>query len=251
MAVISRSSAFRALALLATAVPVAAFGAGSTPASGTSATGAQSTALDPTLPVEVETGSRQVIGDGVWFARYLRAPQTVECLSNKEAQCRDQRLEVVNESKVDLLCKAMVPTVDGNSEERQVLVPQERTREVAAGFLSGDQSLKLRTVTCSALPPMPALDPAPPAGCRPEAIDGQGLEAFYPAVSRALQEEGPVTVYFKLMEPEGKATGIFVGQSSLSQQLDQAAMLYIANLTFKTACPKSQFRLRVRFKLTD
>ena len=99
--------------------------------------------------------------------------------------------------------------------------------------------------------PAPPLNPAPPAGCRPEITAGPGVEAFYPDLSRKLGEEGPVTVYFRLDQAEGQAMQIQVGQSSLSAELDQAAMLYIANQTFKVACPGNQFRLRVRFKLQE
>jgi TonB family protein len=77
------------------------------------------------------------------------------------------------------------------------------------------------------------------------------VDAFYPELSRRLQEEGPVAVYFRLEQEEGAATAIRVGQSSLSAQLDEAAMLYIANQTFRVACPKHEFRLRVRFRLQD
>jgi TonB family protein len=82
-------------------------------------------------------------------------------------------------------------------------------------------------------------------------IAGPPVDAFYPDISRRLLEEGPVTVYFRLEQAEGPATNIWVGQSSLSAQLDEAAALYIANQTFKVACPQNQFRLRVRFKLQD
>lgn len=211
------------------------------------------TALDPTLPVEVESTGRKPVGDTAdgWYARYLRAPQTVDCLGQAETQCRDQRLEVTSEAKVDLVCKTLVPLPDGTNEERRTLVSPGRTRILAAAFLPADQTLKLRTVSCETLPPLPALDPAPPAGCRPEIIAGPPVTAFYPDISRRLQEEGPVVVYFRLEQAEGPATEITIGQSSLSAQLDEAAALYIANQTFKVACPQNTFRLRVRFKLED
>jgi len=214
---------------------------------------ASGTELDSTLPVEVESTGRKDVGtagDG-WYARYLRAPQTVDCLGNAGTQCREQRLEVTSEAKTDLICKTLVPLADGTNDERSVMLPAGRTKTVAEAFLPTDQTLKLRTVSCSILPAPPALDPAPPAGCRPEITAGPGVEAFYPDVSRRLQQEGPVTVYFRLDQAEGQAMQIQVGQSSLSPELDQAAMLYIANQTFKVACPGNQFRLRVRFKLQD
>ena len=211
------------------------------------------TELDSTLPVEVESTGRKTVGTGTdgWYARYLRAPQTVDCLGNADTQCREQRLEVTSEAKTDLICKTLVPMADGTNDERSIMLPSGRTKTVAEAFLPTDQSLKLRTVSCDTLPAAPALDPAPPAGCRPEVVSGPGVEAFYPDMSRRLQQEGPVTVYFRLDQPEGKAMQIQVGQSSLSPELDQAAMLYIANQTFKVTCPGNQFRLRVRFKLQD
>lgn len=232
-----------------------AFGAGSSPGKTKAdeipvATG---TELDSTLPVEVESTGRKAVGtagDG-WYARYLRAPQTVECLGQTGTQCREQRLEVTSEAKTDLICKTLVPMADGTNDERSIMLTAGRTKTVAEAFLPADQTLKLRTVTCDTLPAAPPLNPAPPAGCRPEITAGQGVEAFYPALSRKLGEEGPVTVYFRLDQPEGQAMQIQVGQSSLSAELDQAAMLYIANQTFKVACPGNQFRLRVRFKLQE
>jgi TonB family protein len=211
------------------------------------------TDLDPTLPVEVESTPRKLIGeagDG-WTARYLRAPQTVECLGRSDLQCREQRLEVTNEAKFDLLCKALVPNTEGESDDRLVLVPPGRTKTVAGAFLEADQTLKLRTVSCETLPALPSLDPAPPDGCRPESIAGQGVDAFYPPLSRQLLEEGPVTVYFRLEAAEGQATQLQVMQSSLSAQLDQAALRYVQSQTFKTTCPQHQFRLRVRFRIED
>jgi len=194
------------------------------------------TELDSTLPVEVESTGRKTVGAGSdgWYARYLRAPQTVDCLGNAGTQCREQRLEVTSEAKTDLICKTLVPMADGTNDERSIMLPSGRTKTVAEAFLPSDQSLKLRTVSCDLLPAAPALDPA-----------------FYPDMSRRLQQEGPVTVYFRLDQPEGQAMQIQVGQSSLSPELDQAAMLYIASQTFKVACPGNQFRLRVRFKLQD
>lgn len=214
---------------------------------------AAGTELDATLPVEVESTGRKALGEGTdgWYARYLRAPQTVECLGQADSQCREQRLEITSDAKVDLICKTMMPLADGTNEERRALVPPGRTKSIAEAFLPADQTLKLRTVSCEALPPPPALDPPPPSGCRPQVIAGPPVDAFYPDISRRLQEEGPVTVYFRLEEAEGAATNIWVGQSSLSSQLDEAATLYIANQTFKVDCPKNQFRLRVRFKLQD
>lgn len=214
---------------------------------------AEGTALDSTLPVEVESTGRKPVGtsgDG-WYARYLRAPQTVDCLGQAGTQCREQRLEVTSEAKTDLICKTLVPMADGTNDERSIMLTAGRTKTVAEAFLPADQTLKLRTVSCDTLPPAPALNPAPPAGCRPEITAGPGVEAFYPDLSRKLGEEGPVTVYFRLDQTEGQAMQIQVGQSSLSAELDQAAMLYIANQTFKVACPGNQFRLRVRFKLQE
>ncbi|MEY4377458.1 MAG: hypothetical protein RJB26_2008 [Pseudomonadota bacterium] len=236
-------------------VAAPAFGAGSSPGKTKAdevpvATG---TELDATLPVEVESTGRKEVGnsgDG-WYARYLRAPQTVECLGQAGSQCREQRLEVTSDAKTDLICKTLVPMADGTNDERSVMLTAGRTKTIAEAFLPADQTLKLRTVTCQTLPTAPALDPAPPAGCRPEITAGPGVEAFYPDLSRKLGEEGPVTVYFRLEQAEGQATAIQVGQSSLSAQLDEAAMLYIANQTFKVACPAHQFRLRVRFKLQE
>lgn len=231
------------------------YAAGSSPGKTKTAdiSAAGGTELDPTLPVEVESTGRKEVGtagDG-WYARYLRAPQPVECLGQAETQCREQRLEVSSEAKTDLICKTLVPLADGTNDERSILLPAGRTKTVAEAFLPTDQSLKLRTVSCAVLPPPPPLDPAPPAGCRPEITAGPGVEDFYPDLSRKLGEEGPVTVYFRLEQAEGQAMQIQVGQSSLSAQLDQAAMLYIANQTFKVACPGNQFRLRVRFKLQE
>ena len=211
------------------------------------------TALDPTLPVEVESTGRKTVGETTdgWYARYLRAPQTVDCLGQAETQCREQKLEVASDSKVDLVCKTLVPLSDGTNEERRVLIPPGRTKALAEAFLPADQTLKLRTVSCEALPAPPALDPPPPSGCRPEIIAGPPIDAFYPDISRRLQEEGPVVVYFRLEKPEGPASALYIGQSSFSAQLDEAAALYIANQTFKVACPQNNFRLRVRFKLQD
>ncbi len=236
-----------------TGVALAGVGSGAGKSAAVDLAPALGTDLDPTLPVEVESTPRQLIGEGGegWTARYLRAPQTVECLGRSDLQCREQRLEVTNEAKVDLLCKALVPTEEDGSDERLVLVPPGRKKTVAGAFLVADRTLKLRTVRCETLPVLPDLAPAPPTGCRPESIAGQGVEAFYPPLSRQLLEEGPVTVYFRLESAEGKATQLQVVQSSLSTQLDQAALLYVANQTFKTACPQHQFRLRVRFRIDD
>ncbi len=242
------------LALASVTTPLAT-AAGSSPGKmqATDLPTASGTELDSTLPVEVESTGRKTVGAGSdgWYARYLRAPQTVDCLGNAGTQCREQRLEVTSEAKTDLICKTLVPMADGTNDERSIMLPSGRTKTVAEAFLPSDQSLKLRTVSCDLLPAAPALDPAPPAGCRPEVVSGPGVEAFYPDMSRRLQQEGPVTVYFRLDQPEGQAMQIQVGQSSLSPELDQAAMLYIASQTFKVACPGNQFRLRVRFKLQD
>ena len=242
------------LALASVTTPLA-IAAGSSPGKmqATDLPTASGIELDSTLPVEVESTSRKTVGTGSdgWYARYLRAPQTVDCLGNAGTQCREQRLEVTSEAKTDLICKTLVPMADGTNDERSIMLPAGRTKTVAEAFLPADQSLKLRTVSCDTLPAAPALDPAPPAGCRPEVVSGPGVEAFYPDMSRRLQQEGPVTVYFRLDQPEGQAMQIQVGQSSLSPELDQAAMLYIASQTFKVACPGNQFRLRVRFKLQD
>ena len=138
------------------------------------------TELDSTLPVEVESTGRKTVGTGTdgWYARYLRAPQTVDCLGNADTQCREQRLEVTSEAKTDLICKTLVPMADGTNDERSIMLPSGRTKTVAEAFLPTDQSLKLRTVSCDTLPAAPAPDPAPPAGCRPEIVSGPGVEAF-------------------------------------------------------------------------
>jgi len=243
-------------ALLALAMPTpTTLAAGSSPkaARTDSLVAAGGTEQDPTLPVEVESTGRRSLSESSdgWYARYLRAPQTVACLGQSDAQCREQRLEVTSESKGDLVCKTLMPLPDGTNEERRTLVPPGRTKAVAEAFLPADQTLKLRTVSCEALPSPPPPNPAPPSGCRPEIFAGPSVDAFYPDLSRRLQEEGPVAVYFRLEQEEGPATHIRVGQSSLSAQLDEAAMLYIANQTFRVSCPKHEFRLRVRFRLQD
>lgn len=244
------------VAFLALAIPApTTLAAGSSPktARADSLLAAGGTEQDPTLPVEVESTGRKSLPDSAdgWYARYLRAPQTVACLGQSDTQCREQRLEVTSESKADLVCKTLMPLPDGTNEERRALVPPGRTKAVAEAFLPADQTLKLRTVSCEALPSPPPPDPAPPTGCRPEIIAGPAVDAFYPDLSRRLQEEGPVAVYFRLEQEEGPATNVRVGQSSLSAQLDEAAMLYIANQTFRVSCPKHEFRLRVRFRLQD
>ena len=196
--------------------------------------------------------ARAVAGEE-WTYRIQRSAEPWVCGEKKQQHCVEQQVLIHNDSDRTLECLLRVDykEADGKllgADSSQALILPHEERRVHGRVTYDDAQLEVRQADCTARAPYQHL---PFAGDCKNTMRGKPLETYYPESALVRSLEGPVVVVFTLPTAAGPARDVHVAESSLVPDLDAAAVKFISDQQFTTACPGKTFDMRVRFRLHE
>jgi TonB family protein len=209
------------------------------------------------------SGKGVSITRAAWSYRVLRAPERKACRDSSISSCTTTRLEIRNESTLELACAAQVFFLIGDKQYTEV---ENVGTLVAPGALETPYEVEVsepidpaRTVVvCSTVAERNEADSgdAPfarraPAPCKFKLSSAPNLEDYYATAAVRADQEGVASVRLALPNKSGTPVVLGIATSSGNARIDRGALLAVSRMSFTTNCPGTQRVLPVRFKLTN
>ncbi len=193
-----------------------------------------------------------------WSVNLVAFDDLRECAANTATNCRGVRrsayFDTSNRSAEYLRCKLELDSRDfalGTkvTNERDTILPPKATRRLFAGRIgevAGAQDLR---VSCA---PLAGLAANVAAGqCRLTTTGVPSVSDFYPAGSKARNEEGRVVVNVWMDKKEGQPTVVELKETSGFPELDVAGVKMGSYMAFKGDCDQGYTSVAIAFRLAD
>lgn len=164
--------------------------------------------------------------------------------------CVATSARVRNISKSPIYCRATFalpqPDDSGRTEIRgERLILPNATNIVATVYAESERKVPMPVTDCE-VRDTPA--PPPPA-CDTKFLRAPDPDAYYPPDSKAREEQGDVTLDFRIDPAAKKLRDIRVAQSSQYPALDLAALKVGKGMVATTNCPDVRRQVKVKFRV--
>jgi hypothetical protein len=180
-----------------------------------------------------------------------------ECAANTAGNCKGMRrvafVDAANRSAEYLRCKLTVEQRDfatgtRQSLDRDTILPPQSTRRLVVGRI-GEVANKDLRAECA---PIAGLAANVAAGtCKAVTTGVPSIDDFYPAGSRAREEQGSVRLYAFMDQKEGHPALVELMGSSGYPELDRAGIRMGTYMAFRTDCDQGYLPFVITFKLKD
>lgn len=209
----------------------------------------------PSPIVKEADGHSFELETGAWSYTLIRDETPRSCgATAADKVCVKRTVFVTNGSDQELECKAYIKYEGTDAEGReqtdgQAVVSRKTLRAVTSSLAERGVNASLFEAICKPRPPLPPLHTRD--GCKYEVVKPVNISDFYPQESRQKDEQGPVVVEFTVPGKASNPTNVTVIATSLSPQLDQAAVRAVSAMVMSSECRNQRYRLRLNFQLEE
>jgi TonB family protein len=205
--------------------------------------------------IDVAVSEPRTTAGGSWNYTLRRSSRAWSCDETQASGklCLEHIVTVNNVSDDTLNCHVQVEFRRANGEpagtfSSPVLVLPRTRPDVHTAVTDDQTQASITALDCQARAAYKRIARAP--GCSFDMM-GKPFETYYPPEARAQGLQGPVIVSFLLDRRLGPAKEVTLAQSSLLPVLDEAALKFVRDQDFRTACPGQRFDVLMRFKLRN